>query len=297
MMCVLNWPGVTNLSNAMSIPKPVHIETQDPKFFAFQRETLLKWLIWGVFTIFVVWVLGMIGVALSLVALGWLLLTTLLRIYHTLQVEQVQHYWQTEALFSLYSTLRISHPLPPMRLWAASPDFVNIAVSLIREHQPRVVLEIGSGVSTIVAAYTLRDLGAGQIISLEHEETFTHTTAANLKSHQLSEVATVHHAPLKPVDVRGTSRLWYDLAALSHLPGPIDLLIVDGPPSGTAELARYPALPLLFDRLSPGAYVLVDDFMRDDEYQMVNRWLEEYSLTVVRTFANEKGAAILQKAH
>ena len=52
---------------------------------------------------------------------------------------------------------------------------------------------------------------------------------------------------------------------------------------------------MLFDQLAPGAYVLVDDFMRDDEYTMVNRWLDDYNLKVVRTFANEKGAAILQK--
>ncbi|MAS34346.1 MAG: hypothetical protein CL610_10085 [Anaerolineaceae bacterium] len=279
----------------MPIPKPVHIETQDLKYFAFRRETYLAWTIWAILSVLAGLFLGAFGVAASLIILAYLLLSTMLKIYHKLQVEQVQHYWQTEALFSLYSSLKIEHPLPPMRLWAASPDFVILAVSLIREHQPAIVLEVGSGVSTIVSAYALKENGSGQLISLEHEENFSQVTAANLATHQLDGIASVRYAPLKPLAISGQTQPWYDTAAIDSLPGPINLLVVDGPPSGTATQARYPALPMLFDQLAPGAYVLVDDFMRDDEYTMVNRWLDDYNLKVVRTFANEKGAAILQK--
>lgn len=278
----------------MPVPKPAHIEENDPKFFTFRRDIYIKWAAWGVFAIAAALLLDAFGLALALVILAYLLLSTMLRLYHKLQVEQIQHYWQTEALFSLYSTLRISHPLPPMRLWAASPDFVILAVSLIREHRPQVVLEIGSGVSTIVSGYALKELGEGQLISLEHEQQFAEVTAANLTEHQLDHIASVRYAPLAAVPVGGDSRRWYTPNVLENLP-PVDLLVVDGPPSGTAELARYPALPMLFDRLKPGAHILVDDFMRDDEYRMVNLWLDEFNLEVVRTFANEKGAAILRK--
>ncbi len=279
----------------MPVAKPTHIEESDPKFFAFRRDVYIKWAAWGVFTIIAGLLLDGFGVALSLVMLAYLLLSTALRLYHKLQVEQVQHYWQIEALFSLYSTLKIAHPLPPMRLWAASPDFVILAVSLIREHRPQVVLEIGSGVSTIVSSYALQELGEGQLISLEHEQQFADITAANITAHRLDHIASVRYAPLKSVMLNGVSRPWYDTAALENIP-PVDLLVVDGPPSGTFDLARYPALPMVFDLLKPGAYILVDDFMRDDEYAMVNKWLDEFDLKVVRTFANEKGAAILQKS-
>ena len=279
----------------MPVPKPTHIEEHDPKFIRFRRDVYIKWAAWGVFTIIAGLLLQGFGVALSLVILAYLLLSTVLRLYHKLQVEQIQHYWQTEALFSLYSTLKIAHPLPPMRLWAASPDFVVLAVSLIREHRPQVVLEVGSGVSTIISSYALQELGEGQLISLEHEAQFTEVTASNLVAHRLDHIASVRYAPLKPLTLNGVSRPWYDTAALDNLP-PVDLLVVDGPPSGTAEMARYPALPVLFIHLKPGAYILVDDFMRDDEYAMVNKWMDEFNLKVVRTFANEKGAAILQKS-
>ncbi|MBZ0303267.1 MAG: class I SAM-dependent methyltransferase [Anaerolineae bacterium] len=280
----------------MPVDKPAQIEEHDPKFYTFRRDVYLQWAVWAVFAIVAGFLLGGFGVALSLVILGYLLLSTLLRIYHKLQIEQVRHYWQTEALFSLYSTLKIAHPLPPMRLWAASPDFVNLAVSLIREHQPRLVVEIGSGVSTLVSAYALQEIGAGQLISLEHEAAFTQITASNLTAHRLEAVAEVHHTPLRSLTLNDEPFRWYDTAALENLPAPIDLLIVDGPPSGTGPLARYPALPVLYERLRPGAYILVDDFLRDDEHHMVNRWLDAYDLIVVQTFANEKGAAILQKS-
>lgn len=279
----------------MPVPKPVQIEEQDPKFFVFRRDTYVKWVLWAVFALAAGLMLGSFGVALALIPLAYLLLSTMLRIYHKLQIEQVRHYWQTEALFSLYSTLKIAHPMPPMRLWAASPDFVIIGVSLIQEHSPHLVLEIGSGVSTVVSAYALREQGSGQVISLEHDATFAAVTAANLRSHQLESTAQVRYAPLKPVTLGDTTYAWYDTNALNALPGTIDLLVVDGPPSGTGSMARYPALPVLYEYLSPGALILVDDFLRDDEYAMVNRWIDDYKLSMIRTYANEKGAVVLQK--
>lgn len=279
----------------MPVERPQHIETQDPKYFAFGREVYLAWALWAVAS-FLLILAEQIGLILSLVTLGILVLATLLRIYHKLQIEQVRHYWQTEALFSIYSTLRIEHPLPPMRLWAASPDFLVLAISLIRRHKPQVIFEVGSGVSTLLAGYCLRAQGSGQVISLEHEMRFTEVTRDNILAHGLQDYASVRHAPLQAQVIEGETRMWYDTSALADLPG-IDLLVVDGPPEGTQAMARYPALPMLFAKLNEGAYILVDDFMRDDEYAMVNQWLSDYDLTVVQTYANEKGAVILRKGH
>ncbi|MBL8155708.1 MAG: class I SAM-dependent methyltransferase [Anaerolineae bacterium] len=235
-----------------------------------------------------------VSLLFALITLGGLLLDTLLRVYHQLQVENIQHYWQIEAVFSLYSTLKIDHPLPPMRLWAASPDFLVLSIALIKRHKPGIVVEIGSGVSTIVNSYALREAGRGSLIALEHEENFAAITADNLIAHQLSSLAQVIYAPLKPVWVDGREFLWYDREQLADIPA-IDLLIVDGPPEKTGPLARLPALSVLFDKLNDGAYILVDDFMRTDEHTMVSQWVQAFPLQVVRTYANEKGAAILRK--
>lgn len=279
----------------MSLQRPQHIETQDPRFFAFRRRTLTLWLVWSLFTVASALIMGSLGLALSLVLLGGLLLETALQIYHRLQIDQVRHYWQTEALFSLFASLNIRHPLPPMRLWAASPDYINHLIALIRQHRPAQILEIGSGVSSIIGGYALREVGGGSLITLEHEEQFAGVTVGNIREHQVDDIVQVIYAPLKDYRIGERAHRWYDLDRIpSTMPG-IDLLVVDGPPEGTQEMARFPALPLLFDRLNPGALILVDDFLRDDEYAMVQEWIATYNLRVIKALANEKGVAILQK--
>ena len=203
-----------------------------------------------------------------------------------------ENYRQVEALFSLFSTLKLRHPLPPMRVWPISPDFANIVISLIGEHRPGLVLEMGSGVSTLVAAYSLQEIKEGVVVSLEHDERFAAISAANVAKHGLQNIATITYAPLKEVTIQGKSWLWYDVKQLEKL-APIDMLIIDGPPMATQRLARYPALPLLFHRLSDDAVILLDDAGRKDEKEIVKRWLREFDGFCLEKIDTEKGAAVL----
>lgn len=54
------------------------------------------------------------------------------------------------------------------------------------------------------------------------------------------------------------------------------MLIVDGPPGRVNKDARYPALPLLHERLNPGAHVFLDDATRPDERRILTQWLAEF---------------------
>jgi predicted O-methyltransferase YrrM len=278
----------------MPLQSPTPIQEQDPRYFKRRRQLLTSWFLWAGVSIIVCVLAPEVGLLFPLITLAGLLFDTMLKLYHQIQVDNFQHYRQVEALVSLYAALRIEYPLPPMRLWAASPDFLTRSVALIKRYKPGIILEIGSGVSTIVNAYALREMGTGSLIAVEHEQKFAAVTADNLVAHQLSDFARVIHAPLRPVRVDGREFMWYDTLQLAAISS-IDLLIVDGPPEKTGKLARYPALPILFDRLNDGAYILVDDFMRTDERAMVNQWLVAYPLEIVLTDANEKGAVILRK--
>ncbi|MBC8099940.1 MAG: class I SAM-dependent methyltransferase, partial [Armatimonadetes bacterium] len=60
-------------------------------------------------------------------------------------------------------------------------------------------------------------------------------------------------------------------------------------------MARYPALPILFECLRVGALIVVDDADREDEQRMVARWLREYPLRVVDRPETEKGTVVLEK--
>ncbi len=225
-----------------------------------------------------------------------LIIVTYIENYRGIQYALQQsenNYRQTESLFYLFSTMRFQHPLPAMRgWWAISPDFANIIIALIREYKPRLVLEAGSGVSTLITAYSLREIGKGSVVSFDHDERFAAISAANVKKHGLQDIATVIYAPLKEVVIRDKTWLWYDTEQLCNL-GPIDMLIIDGPPGIIQRLARYPALPILFPLLSENAVVLLDDAFRADEREIVRRWLKEFDGFSLEEIDVEKGAAIL----
>jgi predicted O-methyltransferase YrrM len=277
----------------MPVPPVNHIESEDPTFFALADMTYAVWGGWAALSIGGYVFFGEVALLGSLLGLGLLLARLILRTYHRQQIESFHHYRQIEALTALYRQIEPRYPLPPMRLWVISPDFAVLLAGVIQQHRPTVIVELGSGTSTLISAYSLEKIEAGRVIAFEHMDEFAQGTRRSLNEHGLE--AQVIHAPLRPLTLPEGTWQWYDTRAMNSLPA-IDLLVVDGPPDGTQKLARYPALPILYDRLADGALILVDDFIREDEHEMVNRWLEEYPLDVVATYGNEKGAALLRKA-
>lgn len=249
--------------------------------------SFLGWLILG--EVVLIFCLG--------IMMGLLIIIQIENYRRTQQLFQRQEFLthsQLESLFSIYSLLNINYPLPPMRGHAISPEFANILMSTIYEQKPELVVEAGSGVSTLIAAYSLKRLGAGTVISLEHHEKFLEIGTGNLKKHGLQDIATIVYAPLKEVAVRDGKWLWYDTAQLKKLKS-IDMLIVDGPPAGTQKLARYPALPILFNLLSDDAVVILDDGFRKDEKKILDLWLEEFDCFESKVFNSGKGIVILRR--
>lgn len=201
-------------------------------------------------------------------------------------------YRQLEAALGIYQLLDIEQRVPPMRGWSGSPDFLLELVSYVLARRPEFVLECGSGVSTLLVAYALRRNGTGHLHSLEHDAAFAHSTRDLLRLHGLAEWASVIHAPLKRVQLHGEDWRWYDPDALNSLDR-IGIVVVDGPPSQTQPLSRYPVLPIVSSKLSPGAVVLLDDYRRDDEQAVVERWIQEYKGLRLQELDHEKGTAVL----
>lgn len=201
---------------------------------------------------------------------------------------------QLEALISLVAVLKPTCPLPPLRGWVCSPDLLNLLAETILSIRPKYVVEAGSGISTLVIASCLQQLGRGQVVSLDHDAAFAEQTRALLARHGLTARATVLHASLTTYDIHGQIWQWYTLAEVP-LNQPIDLLLVDGPPHYVQALARYPALPLLETYLSEHAVVLLDDAARSDEREMVQRWVAEYPGWSCSIYETETGAVRLQR--
>ena len=202
-------------------------------------------------------------------------------------------YRQLEALGALYLEVGPNAGLPPTRFWAASPDLLRTLYELIRERKPRLVLECGSGVSTLVMAYAVKQNGTGRVISLEHLESFKSLTEGLAAQHEIDDWFEVIHAPLRPQVIDGKEWMWY---STDEIPSEeIDILFVDGPPSSVGPKARFPAVAAIGDRLAPDGIVILDDYMRKDEGKIAELWMAgrpDWSLNVI---AHEKGTALLGK--
>jgi predicted O-methyltransferase YrrM len=199
---------------------------------------------------------------------------------------------QLEALAAIRDILDGRVAVPPTTDWAASADLLRELLTFVMARRPRVIVETGSGTSTIVIAACLERLGEGHLWSLEHLPAYARETRDQLAAAGLQHRATVVDAPLVDTPLGAHTWRWYDLAGMPTT-DPIELLFVDGPPGDTGPLARYPALPMLLDRLAPGAVVLIDDAARPDEREMVARWSAEVPGLVVRELRLSKGGSLL----
>ena len=183
-------------------------------------------------------------------------------------------------------------PLPVTRGFVATPDILRELASRIVEHRPQVVLETGTGASTIAIAASLKRNGSGHLWSLEHLPRYADATRRLLDTYGLGAWVTVFDAPLVDTVLPAGTWPWYDISTLT-LSGPIELLFVDGPPGDTAAMARYPAVPVLRERLSPHAVVILDDATRRDERRSIERWQAETPGLTAHYLPREEGACVL----
>ncbi len=217
----------------------------------------------------------------------------LFRVAKIQRTDLIDIFQQRQNLDILQSELSLRGPLPPTRGWAASPDFLLTVARYAHEQQPERIVECSSGVSTLVLASCMRDNGKGHVYSLENDEIFAKVTRANLEREGLSDWATVLHAPLIPQEAGGRQYNWYDHRNLPE--GEIDMVVVDGPPHLVGSMARYPAGPKLFPRLSSGATVFADDAARAEEEPTLDAWRQEFPDFVETNHYCEKGCISFRK--
>jgi predicted O-methyltransferase YrrM len=150
--------------------------------------------------------------------------------------------------------------------------------------KPRLTVELGSGVSSLVLAKS----GAKKIVSLDHSDEFGNQTREMLASHGVRGVDIRIHE----LESYAGKYKWYARSTFKGL-AKIDLLVIDGPPSSTNPDARYPALEHLVPLLSPRATVILDDVDREEERKLADgiaRALPNHTITI---YSHEKGTAVI----
>jgi predicted O-methyltransferase YrrM len=206
-----------------------------------------------------------------------------------------RQYEQVQATVNLFAMVDVKAAVPPMRLWAVSPDALVLLVQEMLVVRPKLIVECGSGVSTLWLALAAKQHGLDtRIVALDHEEEYAGKTNRMLRLHGVDDVASARLAPLVDVPSGDDKQPWYDPSVLTDLQD-IGVLFVDGPPATTAPLSRLPAIPQLWDRLAPTASVVVDDFIREDEQIIVDRWVEAHPELSREHYDTEKGTEILRR--
>jgi len=175
-------------------------------------------------------------------------------------------------------SLRLPYPLAFGGDYALTADAAAVLARQVALCRPNVVVELGSGVSTVLVGKLLQDQGHGRVYSLDHDSAWAEETRKQVRAAGLQDQAEVLDAPLSRQEVDGQQFLWYEIPAKVNELAQIDLLIVDGPPQAIDPdgLPRYPALPKLLPQLSADATIFIDDAKRPGEREMVRRWVERF---------------------
>lgn len=196
----------------------------------------------------------------------------------------LQDYRQTEAFIQLNSLLNFTAPIPATRGWAGSPDLLLTIAHTVKSKKPALVVELGSGVSTLVSAKS----GAKKVISFDGSQEYAGKTRELLAAHKVRGVE-VRYSPLAPFKEGAP---WYSPDSFKDIKK-IDVLIIDGPQGGEHTFARYPALEVLLSKLSPKAIIILDDVKREGERKLAEDFaaaLPKHTLTILE---HEKGTAII----
>jgi predicted O-methyltransferase YrrM len=194
------------------------------------------------------------------------------------------------------SAMDVPYPLPLGGHWALGWDAAVLLAQQVGSTRPEIVVELGSGASSLVIGLQLRHAGRGHLYTLDHIPGYAATTRGHVVAFGLEPWVTVLDAPLVDQPISDELFSWYRVPDQVKALPRIDLLVVDGPPQSVDRRGspRYPALPILGDQLGPGSVVFVDDANRAGDRRMLERWNAEDPDWALEIIPTERGTAILR---
>ena len=179
--------------------------------------------------------------------------------------------------------------------WSIRFVHLHLLLEHLDQVKPKLVVEFGSGISTLLVAAWMREQGQGRLVSVDHDAAWAGITKSNLERRDLLPYVDLVVAPLR-AGAEGELP-WYgvtdELAALTG----IEMAIVDGPPAGDRgkEESRFAALPFLTPRMTPTATVFLDDAARPGEQRVLKRWAKVDPTASISVFPSLSGLAIVTR--
>jgi glycosyltransferase involved in cell wall biosynthesis/predicted O-methyltransferase YrrM len=149
--------------------------------------------------------------------------------------------------------------------WSLEPTTAAELAARLAQRRPARILEVGSGASTVLLAAHAAATGA-QVVTLEHDPRFAAKTTDLLRRAGLGRHVRLVTTPLEPLACAdGRTHPWY----ATTLTGPIDFVLIDGPPG---RFGREAALFAIAGELAADWEAWLDDGYRDGERGCVDLW-------------------------
>ena len=137
---------------------------------------------------------------------------------------------------------------------AFSPDYVDLwyLYEYIRTAQPREILELGSGFSTVVMGAALLHNGAGRLHAIEAAEEWAESTQAALPDAVRPSCRVKYSRSTDCVIADFQSRYFTDVPAAAP-----DMIYIDGAPEGALWLGAE-TVGMMEQSLEPGTCIFID---------------------------------------
>jgi hypothetical protein len=181
--------------------------------------------------------------------------------------------------------------------WAFGVRALGLLISLVEQVQPRLVIEFGSGASTLCLAWALRrgrdQSVRARVVALEQDPEHAGFTRLLVERAGLTDHAVVLDAPIIPQLIGGVQTNCYSIPpALAEIAtdAKASLIVIDGP-AGEAGI-RYGTLPLAVPFASADAIFVLDDALRHGELGILRRWQGLTSIRVDGVVPIEHGMAL-----
>lgn len=172
--------------------------------------------------------------------------------------------------------------------WSISRPLAAALAEHLEQRAPRRLLELGSGLSTLVLAEYAASSGA-TVVSLEHDPRYYARTDALLVSLGLRRHVDLQLATLGSLVIAGRRYPWYS----APLDGTFDFVFVDGPP---LKYGRQAVLPGIASSLAPEWELWLKDGHRPHEQACVELWRGQTPIDGALYDIDPKGVWILWPA-
>ncbi|WP_143959150.1 class I SAM-dependent methyltransferase [Litoribacter populi] len=146
-------------------------------------------------------------------------------------------------------------------------------------YRPKTILEIGSGLSTIIINNLLKELNYDvKFFSVDQDLGWQKTLSKTCDLVLFKHFDLINSNSFS-FDGTGT---WFDIPSNSELLSmKFDLILVDGPKGHESKFARYGIVNFISDRLNPNSIMYIDDTHREDEDLIVSDLVKRMDLKIV----------------